>query len=94
MIKSIIHISFYLLILYYLSFHILNGRYGIYSYITLNNQLKSKNSSLALLNNEHKMKKSKINSLKKNNLDMDLFEQELKEKLNFSHKNELIIKLK
>jgi cell division protein FtsB len=79
--------------LIYFVYHIFNGKYGIYSYIELKKQLYTKGEELKEINAKNKIMESKIKNLKQNNLDIDLLEEELKRKLNFSFKDEIIIKL-
>ena len=93
MIRYIVKFFCLFLLLVYFIYHIFNGKYGIYSYINLKQQLQEKKTKLYEINNKNKVVKSKINNLKNNNLDVDLLEEELKNKLNFSFDKEIIIKL-
>ena len=81
------------LLLIYFAYHIFNGKYGIYSYVDLKKQLQIKQEELTEIQTKNKIMELKIKNLKQNNLDIDLFEEELKKKLNFSFENEIIIKL-
>ena len=93
MIRYIVKFFCLFLLLVYFIYHIFNGKYGIYSYINLKQQLQEKKTKLYEINNKNEIVKSKINNLKNDNLDVDLFEEELKSKLNFSFDKEIIIKL-
>lgn len=93
MIRCILNFFCLFLLLIYFIYHIFNGKYGIYSYINLKQQLQEKKTKLYEINNKNEVVKSKINNLKNDNLDVDLFEEELKNKLNFSFDKEIIIKL-
>ena len=93
MIRYIVKFFCLFLLLVYFIYHIFNGKYGIYSYINLKQQLQEKKTKLYEINNKNKVVKSKINNLKNDNLDVDLLEEELKSKLNFSFDKEIIIKL-
>lgn len=93
MIRYILKFFCLFLLLIYFIYHIFNGKYGIYSYINLKQQLQEKKTKLYEINNKNKVVKSKINNLKNDNLDVDLLEEELKSKLNFSFDKEIIIKL-
>ena len=93
MIRYILKFFCLFLLLIYFIYHIFNGKYGIYSYINLKQQLQEKKTKLYEINNKNEVVKSKINNLKNDNLDVDLFEEELKNKLNFSFDKEIIIKL-
>ena len=93
MIRYILKFFCLFLLLIYFIYHIFNGKYGIYSYINLKQQLQEKKTKLYEINNKNEIVKSKINNLKNDNLDVDLFEEELKSKLNFSFDKEIIIKL-
>ena len=93
MIRYIVKFFCLFLLLIYFIYHIFNGKYGIYSYINLKQQLYEKNEKLDEINNKNVITKSKINNLKNNNLDIDLLEEELKDKLNFSFDKEIIIRL-
>lgn len=93
MIRYIVKFFCLFLLLVYFIYHIFNGKYGIYSYINLKQQLQEKKTKLYEINNKNKVVKSKINNLKNDNLDVDLLEEELKNKLNFSFDKEIIIKL-
>ena len=93
MIRYILKFFCLFLLLIYFIYHIFNGKYGVYSYINLKQQLQEKKTKLYEINNKNEVAKSKINNLKNDNLDVDLFEEELKSKLNFSFDKEIIIKL-
>lgn len=93
MIRYILKFFCLFLLLIYFIYHIFNGKYGVYSYINLKQQLQEKKTKLYEINNKNEVVKSKINNLKNDNLDVDLFEEELKSKLNFSFDKEIIIKL-
>ena len=93
MIRHILKFFCLFLLLIYFIYHIFNGKYGIYSYINLKQQLQEKKIKLDKINDKNKIAKAKINNLKNDNLDVDLFEEELKSKLNFSFNKEIIIKL-
>ena len=93
MIRYIVNFFCLFLLLVYFIYHIFNGKYGIHSYINLKQQLQEKKTKLYEINNKNKVVKSKINNLKNDNLDVDLLEEELKNKLNFSFDKEIIIKL-
>lgn len=93
MFRYILKLFCLFLLLIYFIYHIFNGKYGIYSYINLKQQLYIKKEQLHKLNNKNEIAKSKIKNLKQDNLDIDLLEEELKNKLNFSFSEEIIIKL-
>ena len=93
MIRYILKFFCLFLLLVYFIYHIFNGKYGIYSYINLKQQLQEKKIKLYEINNKNGVVKAKINNLKNDNLDVDLLEEELKSKLNFSFDKEIIIKL-
>ena len=70
MIRYIVKFFCLFLLLVYFIYHIFNGKYGIYSYINLKQQLQEKKTKLYEINNKNKVVKSKINNLKNDNLNI------------------------
>lgn len=89
--KFIIKIIFHILLVIYLVYHIFSGEYGIYSYLNINTTLIHKKNKLSEVQDSVDKQQDKINRLKTNNLDLDLFEEELKKNTGLISKDEIII---
>ena len=78
-------------IIFYLCYHIFSGKYGMMSYTTIQNDLVHKKIEYQNALNEIDKIQNKINRLKLNNLDLDLFEEEFKKNTGFVSENEIVI---
>lgn len=87
----VIKATLYCLFILYLLYHIFSGEYGLYSYLDINNEIIKKQNKLNQVKYEYNIKKEKINRLKIDNLDLDLFEEELKKNTGLVSNNEIMI---
>ena len=82
---------FLILSIYYMVYHILYSKYNILSYKNyekLLNQSKDEYQKQIIKNSKIE---NKIKRLQKDNLDLDLLEEEIKKNIGVSHKNEIVI---
>ena len=75
----------------YFSFHILTGNYGLFSWRSLDKELKENQKTLEALENQESNLQNKVNRLKSDNLDPDLLEECARDMLNVGKKGETII---
>lgn len=87
----IIKIGFNVLLALYLIHHTLGGNYGLFSHGRMNTTLFLGKNSLKNMENEADRKKNRIEGLKKSNLDMDLFEEEVRRNVGIIDDNEIVI---
>lgn len=92
--KNILKIVFFLIVIMYLSYHTLNGRYGILSYKNINNILLDKKDVLKKKQEKVNVEKNKIMGLNIDSIDMDLFDEKLKENVGIVENNEVVIFVK
>lgn len=90
-ISIMLKILFYIFLIYYFSFHILNGKYGILSYKNTENILIEKKNTLSKKEDYINRQKNKIERLDSNNIDMDLLDEKLKENVGLVEKNEIVL---
>lgn len=91
MFKKFLEVFFLLCIICYIGYHIFNGEYGIMSYTSIKKELFHKQIEYQNSLNETTKIQNKINGLKIDNLDLDLFEEEFKKNTGFISKNEIVI---
>ena len=89
--KNIAKIFFYLFLVLYLGYHIINGKYGILSYNNINNILIDKKNILKKKQQKFDLEKTKIKGLNIESIDMDLFDEKLKENVGVVGNNEIVI---
>ena len=92
--KNILKIVFFLVLIMYLFYHTLNGRYGILSYKNINDVLLDKKDLLKKKQEKVNVEKNKIIGLNINSIDMDLFDEKLKENVGIVEDNEVVIFVK
>lgn len=90
-IKVILELCFLGCVIYYLCYHIFSGSYGIMSYNDIQNELEKKKIEYQDSLNEMSKIQNKIDRLKLDNLDLDLFEEEFKKNTGFVSENEIVI---
>jgi cell division protein FtsB len=79
-----------LLALYFIH-HTISGNYGLFSHGKMDTVLIIERDSLKNMENEANRKKIRIEGLEKSNLDMDLFEEEVKRNVGIIDDNEIVI---
>lgn len=89
--KNIFKIFLYIFLVLYLAYHTVNGKYGILSYNNTNNILVDKKNILKKKQERIDMEKNKIKGLDTNSIDMDLFDEKLKENVGVVSNNEIVI---
>lgn len=83
-------ILFNLFLILYAIYHIINGNYGLLSYKNINNFLEKQKLILNKSKIDLKRKQNKIYRLRSNNLDLDLFEEEIKKNVGIIDNKEII----
>ena len=78
-------------IILYLCYHIFSGNYGMMSYTKIQNELANKKIEYQNSLNDISKIQNKIDRLKLDNLDLDLFEEEFKKNTGFVSENEIVI---
>lgn len=91
MIKNILKIFFYTFLTIYMLYHIIGGKYGILSYSNANSILVDKKNTLRKKQEKVNTEKNKIDGLSIDNIDMDLFDEKLKENVGIVNDNEIVI---
>lgn len=76
---------------FYLSYHIFFNGYNSLLYNRIENIELNKNIELQRLQIELQNKKNKVDRLKTDNLDLDLFEEEFRKNFSFIHENEIVV---
>lgn len=75
----------------YFIYHMIVGRYGLISYFQSIRDLQEKRETLKELKEEIQQQKTKIKGLKSKTLDLDLLDEQAREKLGHTTENEIII---
>lgn len=86
----ILSILFNLFLSLYAIYHIINGKYGLFGYKNINNFLEKQKFVLNKSKIDLKRKQNKIDRLRGNNLDLDLFEEEIKKNVGIVDDKEII----
>lgn len=79
-----------LFLILYAVYHIINGKYGLLGYKNINNFLEKQKFVLNKSKTDLKRKQNKIDRLRGNNLDLDLFEEEIKKNVGIIDNKEII----
>ncbi|MDR2077832.1 MAG: septum formation initiator family protein [Rickettsiales bacterium] len=83
--------SFDVFLALYFIHHILSGKYGLLAYRNVDTQLLSGENLTKKMENDVKRKRNRVERLKKSNLDLDLFEEEMKKNFGMIGYNEVIV---
>ncbi|MDR1494652.1 MAG: hypothetical protein LBI29_01275 [Rickettsiales bacterium] len=91
LIALVVKIGFNVFLVLYLMHHVLGGNYGLLSQRNMDTILLRDRDSLRNMEREASRKKNKIEGLRKSNLDLDLFEEEVKRNVGLIDNNEIVI---
>ena len=91
MFEKFLEVCFLGCVICYISFHIFSGDYGVMSYMNIKKELIHKKIEYQNSLNETIKIQNKINGLKTDSLDLDLFEEEFKKNTGFISKNEIVV---
>ena len=75
----------------YFSYHILTGNYGLFSWRSLEAELREHRDTLTVLEEEEDKLQNKVKRLKADHLDRDLLDECARDMLNVGQKDETII---
>ena len=91
--KIILYLSFLItfFILIYLVYFLINGQRGLLKYFYLTKQNQEYSQTLAKLKIENQYYNDRINRLKLNTVDLDFLDEQVRKKLGFIGKNEIVI---
>jgi cell division protein FtsB len=92
--RLIFKIVFRLLAIAYCTFHFFNGNYGYISYRNSDKNFLQKKDYYENQVKKNEKTKTKISRLSKNNLDLELLEENIKKNTPIVKKNEIVIFLK
>ena len=91
--KIILYLSFLItfFISIYLVYFLINGQRGLLKYFYLTKQNQEYSQTLAKLKIENQYYNDRINRLKPNTVDLDFLDEQVRKKLGFIDKNEIVI---
>ena len=91
--KIILYLSFLItfFISIYLVYFLFNGQRGLLKYFYLTKQNQEYSQTLAKLKIENQYYNDRINRLKLNTVDLDFLDEQVRKKLGFIDKNEIVI---
>jgi len=91
--KIILYLSFLItfFISIYLVYFLINGQRGLLKYFYLTKQNQEYSQTLAKLKIENQYYIDRINRLKPNTVDLDFLDEQVRKKLGFIDKNEIVI---
>ena len=91
--KIILYLSFLItfFISIYLVYFLINGQRGLLKYFYLTKQNQEYSQTLAKLKIENQYYNDRINRLKPNTVDLDFLDEQVRKKLGFIGKNEIVI---
>ena len=91
--KIILYLSFLItfFISIYLVYFLFNGQRGLLKYFYLTKQNQEYSQTLAKLKIENQYYIDRINRLKPNTVDLDFLDEQVRKKLGFIDKNEIVI---
>ncbi len=75
----------------YFSYHILTGNYGLFSWRSLEAELREHRDTLSALEEEEEKLQNKVKRLKADHLDRDLLDECARDMLNVGEKDEIVI---
>lgn len=93
-IKLIYKVLLFIGILFYFIYQALTGNNGYKSYLSIKQQVITKQEELDNLKSQLKEIKNKVELLSNNSLDLDMLEERCRAILNYSYPNEIIIRSK
>ena len=91
--KIIIYFSFLItfFIFLYLFYFLVYGQRGLLQYFYLSKQNQEYNETLAQLSSENQYMSNRIEKLQPNTVDLDFLDEQVRKKLGFIDKNEIVI---
>ena len=91
--KIILYFSFLItfFIFLYLFYFLVYGQRGLLQYFYLSKQNQEYNETLAQLSSENQYMSNRIEKLKPNTVDLDFLDEQVRKKLGFIDKNEIVI---
>ena len=91
--KIILYLSFLItfFIFIYLVYFLINGQRGLLKYFYLTKQNQEYSQTLAKLKIENLYYNDRINRLQPNTVDLDFLDEQVRKKLGFIDKNEIVI---
>jgi len=91
--KVILYLSFLItfFISIYLIYFLINGQRGLLKYFYLTKQNQEYSQTLAKLKVENQYYNDRINRLQPNTVDLDFLDEQVRKKLGFIDKNEIVI---
>ena len=91
--KIILYLSFLItfFIFIYLVYFLINGQRGLLKYFYLTKQNQEYSQTLAKLKVENLYYNDRINRLQPNTVDLDFLDEQVRKKLGFIDKNEIVI---
>ena len=91
--KIILYFSFLItfFIFLYLVYFLVYGQRGLLQYFYLSKQNQEYNETLAQLSSENQYMSNRIEKLQPNTLDLDFLDEQVRKKLGFIDKNEIVI---
>ena len=91
--RLILYFSFLItfFIFLYLVYFLVYGQRGLLQYFYLSKQNQEYNETLAQLSSENQYMSNRIEKLQPNTLDLDFLDEQVRKKLGFIDKNEIVI---
>ena len=91
--RIILYFSFLItfFIFLYLVYFLVYGQRGLLQYFYLSKQNQEYNETLAQLSSENQYMSNRIEKLKPNTVDLDFLDEQVRKKLGFIDKNEIVI---
>ena len=91
--KIIVYFSFLItfFIFLYLFYFLVYGQRGLLQYFYLSKQNQEYNETLAQLSSENQYMSNRIEKLQPNTVDLDFLDEQVRKKLGFIDKNEIVI---
>lgn len=81
---------FFCFVIFYLTFHLLNGENGVITYIKQKNQLEEINKKLTLIESKRNKIQNKVERLYPSSLDADLLDEQYRKATGSIRENEVI----
>ena len=91
--RIILYFSFLItfFIFLYLFYFLVYGQRGLLQYFNLSKQNQEYNETLAQLSSENQYMSNRIEKLQPNTVDLDFLDEQVRKKLGFIEKNEIVI---
>ncbi len=89
--KKLLSYLFIALALFYLFFHAMHGKQGIYSMMREKHNIKKQQEELAKITRDRQQLEKKVEHLRDESLDRDLLDEQVRRMLGRSGKDELVV---